>query len=104
MLEKANGGQLSAAIAALAHVSSDYVHFLDADDRALPNLVAEVSNVLFNRPVKMQSSEGRVSGPRCYGAVVSHHAVAVRQHAHSNGESISRLPRVISHVGQSVSA
>jgi glycosyltransferase involved in cell wall biosynthesis len=80
VLEKANGGQLSVAIAALAHISSDHVYFLDADDRALPDLVAEVSNVLSNRPVKVQFplralsadlvATGSVSPPcRCHTTV-----------------------------------
>ncbi|MGY1740272.1 MULTISPECIES: glycosyltransferase family 2 protein [unclassified Blastococcus] len=54
LLRKDNGGQLSAALAALAEVEADYVYFLDADDRALPELVARVTEVLDGRPVKVQ--------------------------------------------------
>ncbi|SEP21409.1 glycosyltransferase family A protein [Trujillonella endophytica] len=54
LLRKANGGQLSAALTALAEVGADYVYFLDADDRALPDLVARVTPDLAGRPVKAQ--------------------------------------------------
>lgn len=54
VVHKANGGQLSAAAAALPLLSSEYVYFLDADDRALPQLVTEVAQLLPSRPVKVQ--------------------------------------------------
>src|SRR4051812_20306579 len=36
LIQKENGGQLSAALAALPFLTADYVYFLDADDRAFP--------------------------------------------------------------------
>lgn len=54
VVRKANGGQLSCAVAALPLISSEYIYFLDADDRALPHLVSGVATVLASRPVKVQ--------------------------------------------------
>jgi hypothetical protein len=54
VVHKTNGGQLSAAVAALPLLSSEYVYFLDADDRALPQLVTGVAELLPDRPVKIQ--------------------------------------------------
>lgn len=54
VLRKENGGQLSAALAALPELTAEYVYFLDADDRASPQLVTRVSAELSARPVKVQ--------------------------------------------------
>lgn len=54
VVHKTNGGQLSAAVASLSLLSSEYVYFLDADDLALPTLVTEVARLLPSGPVKVQ--------------------------------------------------
>ena len=54
LVEQANQGPLAAARTGLAAVTSDYVYFLDADDRALPDLVATIRPVLVAAPVKVQ--------------------------------------------------
>ncbi len=54
VVRKENGGQLSAAVAALPLIWSEYVYFLDADDRALPHLVTRVADELAGDPVKVQ--------------------------------------------------
>jgi hypothetical protein len=62
VIRKENGGQLSAAVAALPLIWSEYVYFLDADDRALPHLVTQVSGVLPSGPVKVQFPLQAVTG------------------------------------------
>lgn len=54
VLDIANRGQLGAGLAALDRLRTDYVHFLDADDLATPELVAEVREVLAAAPAKVQ--------------------------------------------------
>ncbi len=49
-----NRGQLGACRAGLAATNADYVYFLDADDHALPHLVATVAPLLAEKPVKVQ--------------------------------------------------
>ncbi|MGQ0576679.1 MAG: glycosyltransferase family 2 protein [Pseudonocardia sp.] len=58
-----NGGQLGACRAGLAAVGTDYVYFLDADDRAGPALVATLRGHLAGAPVKVQFPlEGESAG------------------------------------------
>lgn len=54
LLFKTNGGQLSAALAALAYVRCDYVHYLDADDYLVPEARALIGSHLAGDPVKLQ--------------------------------------------------
>ncbi|GAB49702.1 glycosyltransferase family 2 protein [Mobilicoccus pelagius] len=54
IIEKANSGLLGACLAGLERVRTEYVHFLDADDTALPDLVETVTPALASRPVKVQ--------------------------------------------------
>lgn len=54
LIEKQNGGPLSAAWAALAETACDYIYVLDADDSADSDLVARVAPILTSRPVKIQ--------------------------------------------------
>jgi hypothetical protein len=54
VLEIPNGGQLGACRAGLAAATTDYVYFLDADDVAMPHLVATVAPALVGRPAKVQ--------------------------------------------------
>ncbi|WP_210506509.1 glycosyltransferase family 2 protein [Naasia sp. SYSU D00057] len=54
VVEKPNGGPLSAVWAALPATDSDYIYVLDADDLAGSNLVATVTESLGTRPVKVQ--------------------------------------------------
>lgn len=54
LLHKTNGGQLSAALAALGASTADYVYFLDADDVADLRLVERVRPHLVQAPVKVQ--------------------------------------------------
>jgi glycosyltransferase involved in cell wall biosynthesis len=54
LVEKANGGHLSACLAGLRVSAASYVHFLDSDDVAKPGLVAAVTAALMTAPVKVQ--------------------------------------------------
>lgn len=54
IVEKVNGGPLSAVWTALEAVTSDYVYVLDADDVAEPGLLAEVKPLLGQGVVKVQ--------------------------------------------------
>jgi glycosyltransferase involved in cell wall biosynthesis len=54
VVEIPNGGQLGACRAGLAAATADYVYFLDADDVAMPGLVATVAPALVTRPAKVQ--------------------------------------------------
>ena len=54
VVEIANRGQLGACRAGLDATGADYVYFLDADDHAVPELVATVTPALAGRPVKVQ--------------------------------------------------
>ena len=54
IVEKPNSGLLGACLAGLERVRTDYVHYLDADDLAFPDLVAQVRPSLVARPVKVQ--------------------------------------------------
>jgi glycosyltransferase involved in cell wall biosynthesis len=54
LLYKLNGGQLSAARAALTRVHCQYVHYLDADDYLMPNARELVGQHLQGEPVKLQ--------------------------------------------------
>jgi glycosyltransferase involved in cell wall biosynthesis len=54
VIAKENGGQLSACLAGLRAASADYVYFLDADDIALPQMLARVESALAGgAPVKV---------------------------------------------------
>ncbi|GAA4674711.1 glycosyltransferase family 2 protein [Frondihabitans cladoniiphilus] len=54
LIEKENGGQLSAAWTALASTDCDYLYVLDSDDVASPRLLETVAPHLATRPVKVQ--------------------------------------------------
>lgn len=54
LLFKDNGGQLSAARAALTHVRCTYVHYLDADDYLVPQARALIGQHMHGEPVKLQ--------------------------------------------------
>lgn len=54
VVSQPNTGHLGACLAGLEHVTADYVHFLDADDRSLPNLVGTVGEYVSLEPVKIQ--------------------------------------------------
>jgi glycosyltransferase involved in cell wall biosynthesis len=54
IIDKPNGGQLTATLAGLAASRSDYVYILDADDYASPELSAAIRGVLAGRPTKVQ--------------------------------------------------
>lgn len=54
VVAKENSGLLGACMAGLAQVEAEYVHFLDADDTAHPDLVAHCLPALASRPVKLQ--------------------------------------------------
>lgn len=54
LVQKSNGGQVSAYNTAMAHISGDVVIFLDADDALLPNALAGVSTVFGQDVVKAQ--------------------------------------------------
>ncbi|WP_156522107.1 glycosyltransferase family 2 protein [Croceicoccus mobilis] len=49
-----NGGQVSACLAGLERVDTPYVHFLDADDRLLPDFAAKIRAALASSPTKVQ--------------------------------------------------
>lgn len=49
-----NTGLLGACLAGIAGLDTDYVHVLDADDLAAPNLVERTRPYLASRPVKLQ--------------------------------------------------
>lgn len=52
LVQKTNGGQVSAYNTAIEHVSGDVVVFLDADDALLPNALAEVATAFGDNVVK----------------------------------------------------
>jgi len=54
IVDKPNGGQLTATMAGLARSRADYVYVLDADDLLEPNFVARVRPCLAAAPVKVQ--------------------------------------------------
>lgn len=54
LVDKENGGQLSACFAGLAEATADYVWFLDADDYLLPTAVETLTPYLASQPVKVQ--------------------------------------------------
>ena len=54
VIEKVNGGPLSAVWETLPHIVTDYVYVLDADDAAAPDLVDTVRPQLCSNPVKVQ--------------------------------------------------
>jgi glycosyltransferase involved in cell wall biosynthesis len=54
LVDKPNGGQLSASFAGLAECTADYVWFLDADDYLAETAVAALTPHLASRPVKAQ--------------------------------------------------
>lgn len=54
IIERANGGQISASREALATCRSEYVHILDADDFILEGFTRTVRPLLEDRPVKLQ--------------------------------------------------
>jgi polysaccharide biosynthesis protein PslH len=54
LVQQANAGQLSACLAGLSHLRSDYVYFLDADDMATSDLVETIEPLLATRPAKLQ--------------------------------------------------
>lgn len=54
LLFKPNGGQLSAARAALAQVRCTYVHYLDADDYLEPQARELIGQHVHGEPVKLQ--------------------------------------------------
>lgn len=54
IVSQPNAGHLGACLAGLQRVTADYVHFLDADDRSLPELVEVVEAHLGSEPVKVQ--------------------------------------------------
>lgn len=62
LVRKANGGQLSACLAGARACRSDYVYFLDADDRAKQGLVSAVARALADLPVKVQFPLEAVDG------------------------------------------
>jgi glycosyltransferase involved in cell wall biosynthesis len=54
VVDKANGGQLSACFAGLAECGSEYVWFLDADDYLAETAVESLTPILASRPIKVQ--------------------------------------------------
>lgn len=54
IVDKPNGGQLTATLAGLARSRADYVYVLDADDLLEPDFVARVRPFLAAEPVKVQ--------------------------------------------------
>jgi glycosyltransferase involved in cell wall biosynthesis len=54
IVEKPNGGQLTATLAGLAACRTEYVYILDADDFAEPRFVEEIAPRLADRPIKVQ--------------------------------------------------
>jgi glycosyltransferase involved in cell wall biosynthesis len=54
LLFKTNGGQLSAARAALTRVRCTYVHYLDADDYLMPHARELIGQHMHGEPVKLQ--------------------------------------------------
>lgn len=54
VVAKENSGLLGACLAGLERVRADYVHFLDADDVAAPELVQRCRPALASIPVKLQ--------------------------------------------------
>lgn len=54
LIEKVNGGPLSAVFEALPELDYDYVYVLDADDAAAPDLVSTLRPLLVSHPVKVQ--------------------------------------------------
>jgi glycosyltransferase involved in cell wall biosynthesis len=62
IVDKPNGGQLTAALAGLAASRADYVYVLDADDFLEPVFVAAVRPVLADWPVKVQCQLVGVDG------------------------------------------
>lgn len=62
VISQANGGQLSACLTGVRAVDADYVHLLDADDVALPELVVTVLPALEGDPVMVQFRLRAVDG------------------------------------------
>ncbi len=54
VVAKENSGLLGACLAGLERVRAPYVHFLDADDLAGPQLVERCATLLVDEPVKLQ--------------------------------------------------
>lgn len=54
IVEKPNGGQLTATMAGLARSRTDYIYVLDADDFAEPSFLQEIAPLLAARPIKVQ--------------------------------------------------
>nr|WP_168217595.1 glycosyltransferase family 2 protein [Paracoccus liaowanqingii] len=54
LVDKPNGGQLSACFAGLAECTAEYIWFLDADDYLLEAAVETLTPYLFSRPLKAQ--------------------------------------------------
>jgi glycosyltransferase involved in cell wall biosynthesis len=81
VIAKRNEGQLSALLAGIAAMQSDYVYTLDIDDYLAPGFVREIKPHLLRRPAKIQfqligvdankSHLGSIfpTYPRTYGAV-----------------------------------
>lgn len=62
IIEKPNGGQLTATLAGLARSRADYVYVLDADDFVEPDFAREFRRRLGNSPVKVQCQLRGVDG------------------------------------------
>ena len=54
VISKENGGQLSACLAGLAAIKTDYIYILDADDYVSPGFVGIAKAHLAERPAKVQ--------------------------------------------------
>ncbi len=52
LVQKTNGGQVSAYNAAMAHISGDVIIFLDADDALLPDALAQIATTFDKNVVK----------------------------------------------------
>jgi glycosyltransferase involved in cell wall biosynthesis len=68
LIEKRNGGQVSAHLAALPHITGDLVLFLDSDDTLLPDACAAVAAAydpqatLYQAALDIVDRDGRVIG------------------------------------------
>jgi glycosyltransferase involved in cell wall biosynthesis len=54
LIRKANGGRMTATLAGIEALSTDYVYILDADDFLLPQFVERIRPHLLSLPAKLQ--------------------------------------------------
>lgn len=76
LLFKSNGGQLSAALAALTRVHCQYVHYLDADDYLLPHARELIGKHAQGSPAKLQFRMRCVNGNHSLQSVIPAYPLA----------------------------